>query len=640
MMSADDAEQIAADDSPATDQPQAEEPDNTLLNAAAEIAEDPVPSQPAACRPVLSPDGTMVAILQPDSTGTVRLWIVPVDAGEPAALELDLDLVANPHGARWSPDGGQLVLSAPHPADGRDAIWVIQRESAFARLLVDHPGADSEPVWSPDGAWIAFLSSRDGRSSTMIVPADGLGGAIQVSSAPAGLNDHSLTWARDSSRIAYAQQAIDGDKRGDQIYTYDLRTGTTKQVTTRLIPRHSLTWAPDRNLIMHTAEDAEWDQIAVVNADNSSGWNIAAEKGDKFEATWSKDGTRVAYARRFEGVVRVAERGTSTATSEALDPGEGEARWPQILSDKRVLYVYSSPTAGPTIFVQEPKADAERQTIANGQEWQAGRTLRTPVHQAMTIGEVTSGALVYRWTEQSGPIPAVIVLRDHLQDAVVSGFDALEQALSATGFVVVVPTLPGTPGEGRKVSSALSERVDFEGDIEDILAVIEAVRAIPDIDPKRIGLVGSGSGAALAMVLAGSRPDVVQAVAVVDPVCDWNAEFDASDAPTRQSILARYGLPATNHGRYAVRTPATFAGIIQTPLLLLGTDTAPAGRAAQLDGLTTILRDLDHPAVHDVSVGEGEWTAMERVATFISEALLATPATIVSTTEATAAADV
>jgi len=31
---------------------------------------------------------------------------------------------------------------------------------------------------------------------------------------------------------------------------------------------------------------------------------------------------------------------------------------------------------------------------------------------------------------------------------------------------------------------------------------------------------------------------------------------------------------------------------------------------------------------------------MERVATFISEALLATPATIVSTTEATAAADV
>ena len=69
----------------------------------------------------------------------------------------------------------------------------------------------------------------------------------------------------------------------------------------------------------------------------------------------------------------------------------------------------------------------------------------------------------------------------------------------------------------------------------------------------------------------------------------------------------------------------------------MGTESAPAGRSAQLDGLANLLRDLDRPFVHEVSIGESEWEAMRRVASFVRESLLAVPATHVETAEAVTA---
>jgi dipeptidyl aminopeptidase/acylaminoacyl peptidase len=601
--------------------------------ATSEHLEEAVPPQPIAGRPSVSPDGGTIAIVLIDDAGVARLWLAPVDGSEREALDTDVEvrLDLNPEGPQWSPDGFQLALTAPHPADGRPAIWVITPATKAVRLLVDHDARDSSPVWSPDGEWVAFLSRRFGRAAASIVRADGLGEPIQVSSARRGFDDHSLTWSRDSSKVGFAREAVDGDKVGDHIFTFDIRTGTTKQVTTRLCGRHSLTWAPDRNLIMHIADDSEWDNIAVVNADNSSGWNIAAEQGDKANPRWSRDGQRVTYLRRMQGVVRCCERGTSTATSETIDPGQGVASGAQFLPDKRVLYVYQSATEGPRIVIQEPKEDAERAFLPIIPAWAPGRSLTTPVHQSFEIDGVTTGGLVYRWTEQEGDVPAVIVLRDRPGDAVTAGYDALEQAIAATGMAIYVPTLPGTPGEGRKVTKGLKDRAESEAETTDLLAFIDAVRGIGGIDGRRIAIAGNGHGAALALVLAGSRPGVVQAVAAVDPVCDWNIEFEHGDRSARDWLINNLGLPATSQGAYALRTPATYAGVIDVPLLLLGTDTAPAGRAAQLDGLTNLLRELDRPfeaakgpsatAEREVANSEPSWTAMRRVATFLREAL-------------------
>jgi len=46
--------------------------------------------------------------------------------------------------------------------------------SGVARLT-DNRAIDTGPAWSPDGAWIAFHSLRDGKAEIYVVKADGSG---------------------------------------------------------------------------------------------------------------------------------------------------------------------------------------------------------------------------------------------------------------------------------------------------------------------------------------------------------------------------------------------------------------------------------------------------------------------------------
>ncbi|HEX8356018.1 MAG TPA: hypothetical protein VF610_01330, partial [Segetibacter sp.] len=55
-----------------------------------------------------------------------------------------------------SPDGSEIAF-----ASGGD-IWTVPSGGGEARLLVSHPDNDSRPVYSPDGKFLAFNSTRTG----------------------------------------------------------------------------------------------------------------------------------------------------------------------------------------------------------------------------------------------------------------------------------------------------------------------------------------------------------------------------------------------------------------------------------------------------------------------------------------------
>ena len=73
-------------------------------------------------------------------------------------------------GARFpeiSPDGSQIAFS--YLGD----IWLVPSEGGKASRLTDHSAYDREPVWSPDGNWIAFTSNRFGNNDVFIMLATG-----------------------------------------------------------------------------------------------------------------------------------------------------------------------------------------------------------------------------------------------------------------------------------------------------------------------------------------------------------------------------------------------------------------------------------------------------------------------------------
>ncbi len=602
------------------------------------------PFRPGASNP--SPDGTQIAYLLTDGEGSTRLWISELDGSSASSIELPFRPVFDDEGPQWSPDGALIALTGSSPSEMGTAIWLAPVEGGDCILLADHAASDEQPRWSPDGSLLAFASKRHGRSAICVATPDGFGPVVQLTDGPIGQDDRNPCWEPNSQRIAYTRHMVDGEQAGDQIWTVSILSGEQKQATKKLANRSQLQWCPGKSQIAFITDEAEWLNVGVVNPDNSAGWNLASEAGDKGSPRYSPDGSRIMYTRRVRGEVRLVERPTSGATADPLDPGMGVASSPRWLPDKRVVYQFSSPTEAPSFVVQEAKKDVERLYITVTGGWTAEEWFVPPDHVDYEIsGGLKSGALIYWNKREVEKLPAVVFLGATPQEANRYEFDSTIQALVQRSFAVIVPTLPGTPGYGKKIVAALKERAGTEAEISDLVDVVNWARGLDFVDGSKLYLAGEGYGGAMALLLAGARPGVVDAVAVIDPVTDWDDELDQADDEFASWYLTYLGLPSSSRGKSALRTPTTFAGVLDVPVLLVGTNRTSLGRSIQLERFAAALDELQVPYARETSENETGWQTAEKVAAFLknptgAELVAAPVAEVVAAEEADAEAEV
>ena len=74
-----------------------------------------------------------------------------------------------------APDGRRIALCIDNTE-----IWIFERDRGSLTRLTTDPAADQHPVWSPDGKWVYFSSTRTGSLSIYRKPADGSGSAELV----------------------------------------------------------------------------------------------------------------------------------------------------------------------------------------------------------------------------------------------------------------------------------------------------------------------------------------------------------------------------------------------------------------------------------------------------------------------------
>ncbi|HEY7753357.1 MAG TPA: prolyl oligopeptidase family serine peptidase, partial [Steroidobacteraceae bacterium] len=105
-----------------------------------------------------------------------------------------------------SPDGREAVYAVTTYDDEKDKgeadLYVVPTAGGEPRRLTSMAGNESEPAWSPDGRFIAFVAKRgeDKASQLYVIPVDG-GEAVKVGDIPTGVA--TPKWFPDSSRIAF-----------------------------------------------------------------------------------------------------------------------------------------------------------------------------------------------------------------------------------------------------------------------------------------------------------------------------------------------------------------------------------------------------------------------------------------------------
>ncbi|MDQ4099705.1 MAG: prolyl oligopeptidase family serine peptidase [Chloroflexota bacterium] len=573
--------------------------------------------------PEVSPDSSTLAMILPDDSGALGLWLYPID-GPPREVPVPGTLVEDRdpdtgraiRGPQWSPDGTMLAVTclADEPGQSdRTVIWLVpvppavdvgsrhhDEEDRAPILLCDHPAADRSPRWSPDGTELAFVSRRDGRDAIALAPA--LGGSPAQPITFGSRDDREPVWSRDGKFLAFRRLAAESPDHAD-LLVFLPETGEVHDLTGEKASavRHSPEWVPGRNLIAYVTIDGEWQSIAVVNTDNKSGWTVTREGGDKTEPRFAPNEARLLYTRT-EGFTTVCcERGLHASSATTIDPGEGVVRYPRWLAEKRVVFGFSSPGRPFEFVVQGNTAESERSSLAlPGAISTEGFAARYPVPFEFPVGpdEQFSG-LLYRTPEQSGPAPGIIYLPDGPLAAPRGEFQIAEQALAAGGMTVLTPVLHGATGFGLAVETDLAALADGEVEVGDIAEAAHTFGFLDDVMEDKLALVGHGFGGTLALLTAGGRPGIFSAVIAIDPILDWVVELDHAPAPWRQWIMRQYGTPLTHPDRYALRTPTTFAAVLDIPLLLVSTAQAPAHRRAQLDAFTAFLDaiGIDHERV-------------------------------------------
>jgi dipeptidyl aminopeptidase/acylaminoacyl peptidase len=538
------------------------------------------------------------------------------------ALPEESDLVAGP-GDELEPaaeagdqSGEQLAGDAPVAArDEADSnapdvepvdTPLAADSTRVPRLLTWGPGSERSPRWSPDGNLIAFVSTRDRRDVIALATTMGDEPTIAELLTWSPQDDREPAWSRDGRFLAFTRQRNEGPEHAD-VLVYSPESGELTNLTEAKASavRHSLDWVAGRNLVAYVTQDGDWLSISVINSDNKAGWAVTRESGDKTEPRFHPTEARLVYVRT-EGFATVCcERGLHASGAVALDPSEGVVYAPRWLQDKRVVYGFSAPQKPFGFLAQDNLATAERTPIRVPHEIStADATLRPPVPFEFAIGEDEQfSGMLYRSQGTVGPSPGIVYLPDGPLTIRRGEFALEEQALASTGISVFTPLLHGATGFGKAIEQDLADLAHSEIESSDIAEAGYGLGESSEIDAEKLALVGVGFGGALALLTAGARPGIYSAVVAIDPITDWAIELGESDPAWRNWVSTQYGMPLTHPDRFALRTPATFAAVIDVPLILVGTQSAPVHRQAQLELFEAYL-DANGVAYEHIDAGD------------------------------------
>jgi TolB protein len=177
------------------------------------------------------------------------------------------------------------VLVVASNKGGNWDIYLVQPGTGETKNLTDHKARDIDPVWSPDGRRIAFVSDREGVPDIWTMAADGTD-VRQLTKKQGSCS--ALKWSPDGSRIAFVSSAP-----RDNIHTVEVATGKVVQITTDPAAARQPAWSPDGKKLSYASYFGQYSTF-TVNPDGTGNAKLTDGSGG-LDAAWSPDGSRVAY---------------------------------------------------------------------------------------------------------------------------------------------------------------------------------------------------------------------------------------------------------------------------------------------------------------------------------------------------------
>ena len=239
-----------------------------------------------------------------------RIYIVEADGSRLQSLfsrryEDNFDADLSPS---VSPDGTRVAFfTSRHKMGwfGGDRVYEIGTsalDGSDYQRLTNSKGGDINPVWSPDGTRLAFVSVRaDPRGSVglSITSADGSDSRF-VTPPSLRLTKDTPVWSPDGRRLAFLATESEPDNSKAALYTVAVDGGDLRKIyETDVQPA----WSPDGSRIAFAVAEDGQIKLYAVSPDGSDLQEISDRDSPisfsrVSNLTWSLDGTEIRFGER------------------------------------------------------------------------------------------------------------------------------------------------------------------------------------------------------------------------------------------------------------------------------------------------------------------------------------------------------
>lgn len=513
--------------------------------------------------PRFSPDGRWLAFISNRTGSFSQVWLMSRVGGEAVKLT---DFKADVSDLAWSPDSTKLALvvsdADPHQKpeseaskddketekpivvsrlqfkrdgqgylnDLRTHIHIVDIVSKATRQITSGPFDDEDPVWSPDGKNVAFVSNRtlpdaDRTQNTDIFIVSASGGVPRaVARSPRA--ESSPSFSADGTHVVFVRG---GDPK-------DLWYGASHVAIVPVAggPARALTETLDRNVMKpRFTADSRHVLFLIEDSGNQHLARVAASSGP-VERVVAGEREILAFDVAPSGEVVVLEN-TTQYPPEISAVRDGQLARVTMVNDAFLKGI----------------------RLGKVQRFTAKAPDGTPVDGFITLPPD------YR---EGTKLPAILRIHGGPAAQYANGFDWEWQILAAQGYAVIAANPRGSTGYGTAFSRAIW--AEWGGkDTGDVLAAVDHVVAMGIADPDRLGVGGWSYGGILTNYV----------------IATTNRFKAAISGSSISNVLAGYG---TDHYQYEyevelglpwdtrddwlkISSPFLEAGKITTPTLFL-----------------------------------------------------------------------
>ncbi len=524
-----------------------------------------------------SPDGKSIVFVS-NITGRNNLWLVPSEGGWPTQLTVSDQRQARP---TWSPDGKWIAYQSDYDGDEQwDIFFVSPKTGQVLNVTKTREIAEENPTWSPSGRYLAYTVKPKTSSSPEIDVFDTVLREVKhvTSGTPADKLNTNPIWSKDGKFIVYTQEEAKGTN--SNIFIAEVATGKSTLLT------------PHEGERLYSANDLSPDgKTALLTSDAGNGVDNAglldlATKKIKWltEGKWevqgghfSSGGRSVTWRANVDGNtdIYIHDLISSKTTVLPLPKGVnsfGGAESAFTRDGSRLLCYHNGPNS---------PNDAWVYNLASGKSTQVTHSLMAGVpaqhfvepflvHYPSRDGKWTISAFVYapHNMQRNGQNAAIVYIHGGPTSQTVNSFNRFLQHIVNQGYMVIAPNYRGSTGYGKEFQQA--NLYDMGGgDLQDVIAAADFVKATGYPDPKKLIAMGGSYGGYMTMMAVTKVPDVWAAGVPIVPFVNWFTEMENEDPVLQQSDRATMGDPEKNPDLFRDRSPIFFVDQITAPLLLL-----------------------------------------------------------------------